>query len=168
MILLADGSLTHTLQTLTGFPVVVDCLETKQIPKQLAWNSLPDGVQNVSGEVLAQRQVLLRSGDPNNTPYVFALSWWNAATFDKYLQDKKKPIWKSLSEGRTEIYREIKRVFKGKNQQLEQFFGTEDVEFWGREYYFWHRGEILTMIYEVFSPELQRFLGPYQNKEITH
>lgn len=32
--------------------------------------------------------------------------------------------------------------------------------FWGRHYIFWHDSKPLTLIYEVFSPSLQRFLGP--------
>ena len=32
--------------------------------------------------------------------------------------------------------------------------------FWGRQYFFWHNDKPLTLIYEVFSPALQRLLGP--------
>jgi chorismate lyase len=32
--------------------------------------------------------------------------------------------------------------------------------FWGRQYFFWHNEKPLTLIYEVFSPALQRLLGP--------
>ena len=32
--------------------------------------------------------------------------------------------------------------------------------FWGRQYLFWHGQRPLTLIHEVFSPSLQRFLGP--------
>jgi chorismate lyase len=31
--------------------------------------------------------------------------------------------------------------------------------FWGRQYLFWHGGKPLTLIYEVFSTELERLLG---------
>ncbi len=32
--------------------------------------------------------------------------------------------------------------------------------YWGRQYVFWHGRRPLTLIHEVFSPTLQRFLGP--------
>lgn len=32
--------------------------------------------------------------------------------------------------------------------------------FWGRQYLFWRDGRPLTLIYEVFSPALEEFLGP--------
>lgn len=32
--------------------------------------------------------------------------------------------------------------------------------FWGRQYLFWRGGKPLTLIYEVFSTELQALLGP--------
>ena len=35
-----------------------------------------------------------------------------------------------------------------------------DGPFWGRQYVFWHGGKPLTVIYEVFSPRLQEYLGP--------
>ena len=38
-------------------------------------------------------------------------------------------------------------------------FGEEG-PFWGRQYFFWHDNKPLTLIYEVFSPALQRLLGP--------
>ncbi|MHC5832457.1 MAG: chorismate pyruvate-lyase family protein, partial [Nostoc sp.] len=34
--------------------------------------------------------------------------------------------------------------------------------FWGRHYLFWHHGQPLTLIYEVFSPYLTKYLGSMQ------
>ena len=42
---------------------------------------------------------------------------------------------------------------------LRREFG-EQGPFWGRQYIFWHDSKPLTLIYEVFSPRLQRLLGP--------
>lgn len=42
-------------------------------------------------------------------------------------------------------------------------FGQEG-PFWGRSYVFWHDGRPLTIIYEVFSPRLQDYLGPWQTE----
>lgn len=37
--------------------------------------------------------------------------------------------------------------------------------FWGRQYLFWHADKPLTLIYEVFSTELQQFLGSPRQAE---
>lgn len=36
--------------------------------------------------------------------------------------------------------------------------------FWGRQYLFWSGQRPLTLIYEVFSPKLQRYLGPIKRE----
>eukprot|EP01023_Acetabularia_acetabulum_P003092 TRINITY_DN11327_c0_g1_i1.p4 TRINITY_DN11327_c0_g1~~TRINITY_DN11327_c0_g1_i1.p4 ORF type:complete len:149 (-),score=9.39 TRINITY_DN11327_c0_g1_i1:950-1396(-) len=122
----------------------------------------PKAAQQMPGKSILQRQVLLRSPDPRGIVYVYASSWWNASTVNDYLTDKDQPIWISLSKEKTEIYREVQLVFCGTNKQLEEYFGVQD-KFWGRQYIFWHRGQILTVLYEVFSSKLQQYLGPYQD-----
>lgn len=51
------------------------------------------------------------------------------------------------------------QVELGYNPQLEEYFGCPG-PFWGRQYYFWHGGAPLTLIYEVFSNKLAEYLGP--------
>ena len=46
---------------------------------------------------------------------------------------------------------------------LEQAF-NESGPFWGRHYLFWHHGQPLTLIYEVFSPYLRNYLGPMEGE----
>jgi chorismate lyase len=101
-------------------------------------------------------QVLLKCGQ---VPLVYASSWWNSTAIDEFLKDKSQPIWVSLSQGHTEIYRDIKTVYKGHNKELEGLLGCKG-PFWGREYYFWHKGKPLCMIFEAFSPKLSQYLGP--------
>lgn len=55
------------------------------------------------------------------------------------------------------------QVQLGHNPQLEQVFGCEG-PFWGRQYFFWHKGTPLTLIHEVFSNNLQNRL---QHPDIT-
>lgn len=102
--------------------------------------------------------MLLRSGDGLQTPYVYAASWWNSTTVDEYLKDKAQPIWVSLSQGHVELYREIQQVYCGHSQQLEKLLNCQG-PFWGRQYFFWHNGAPLTLIYEVFSNKLEAYLG---------
>ena len=86
--LLSDGSVTRHLQLMTGLPVSVDCLEMRGLGDQR--EGLPPGAAAVPGPLL-QRQVLLRLPDPlgehpQGRAYVYAASWWNAATVDSYLR----------------------------------------------------------------------------------
>ena len=53
----------------------------------------------------------------------------------------------------------IAGVYRGHNKELEAAFGHPG-PFWGRHYIFWHGGEPMTLIYEVFSPHLSKYLGP--------
>lgn len=55
--------------------------------------------------------------------------------------------------------REVQIVYHGNNSELEHLLGSKG-PFWGRQYFFWHNGKPLTLIYEVFSSSLEKFLGP--------
>ncbi len=50
-------------------------------------------------------------------------------------------------------------VYRGTSPELEAAFGHKG-PFWGRHYFFWREGAPLTLIYEVFSPQLEAYLGP--------
>jgi chorismate--pyruvate lyase len=74
-------------------------------------------------------------------------------------QDRSQPIWVSLSRGQVELHRDIQTVFAGSAAPLEQHLGPGQ-PLWGRQYLFWHNGRPLTLIHEVFSRRLERYLGP--------
>lgn len=159
VMLLSDGSVTRHLQLLTNQRVQVECLEMKNIGEERS--GLPAATGQLEGP-LVQRQVLLHIPGPHSKAYVYATSWWNAATVDEYLTDRNQPIWVSLSQGRTELYRDILQLELGHCPYLEGRFQATG-PFWGRQYLFWHGGKPLTLIYEVFSPALEEFLGsPHQ------
>ena len=65
----------------------------------------------------------------------------------------------SLARLRTELYRDVQGIYFGECPALEAAFDQKG-PFWGRHYLFWHHGKPLTLIYEVFSPYLTRYLGP--------
>jgi chorismate-pyruvate lyase len=50
------------------------------------------------------------------------------------------------------------QVSLGHSAALEAHFGCPG-PFWGRTYFFWHDGAPLTLIHEVFSNSLERYLG---------
>jgi len=114
----------------------------------------------------------------------YAVSWWNESMVQQHLQDAQLPIWVSLAQRKTETFREVlgkpavfgqdseptasvpstKRVrfaevYRGSSPELEKEFGHKG-PFWGRHYFFWREGCPLTLISEVFSPQLVLYLGP--------
>lgn len=154
ILLLGDGSPTRHLQLLTRERTEVDVIDMSLIGMEL--DEAPDIIRVVPGPRL-RRQVWLRTASGQRLAY--ATSWWEASHVDEYLQNRSLPIWASLARLRTELYRDVQGLYYGHSPALERAFGQQG-PFWGRHYLFWHHGSPLTLIYEVFSPYLTRYLGP--------
>ncbi len=157
MFLLGDGSPTHNLRLLTGETVQVDILDNSEIG--LDNDGAPEELAEIPGPRL-RRQVWLRTASGLRLSY--AVSWWQASEIDQYLADPSLPIGVSLSQTRREVYRDIRALLLGNNSHLEQAFQLPG-PFWGRYYLFWHNGQPFSLIYEVYSPELTRYLGPVRS-----
>lgn len=153
MLLLGDGSPTRHLQLLTGEATEVDVIDMSLIG--MNEDHAPELIQAIPGPRL-RRQVWLRTASGQRLAY--ATSWWEASHVDEYLENRSLPIWASLAKLRTELYRDVQGVYYGHSSALEIAFG-ETAPFWGRHYLFWHHGQPLTLIYEVFSPYLRKYLG---------
>lgn len=160
MLLLGDGSPTHLLQLLTGERTEVDVIDMSLIGKKD--DGAPDEIEAIS-EPRLRRQVWLRTESGQRLAY--AASWWNASNVDDYLQNRSVPVWRSLSTLHTELYRDVRGICYGYCPALELEFG-EKAPFWGRYYIFWHDRQPLTLIYEVFSPYLQKYLGEMSKKSV--
>jgi chorismate lyase len=156
ILLLGDGSPTRHLQLLTGEPTEVDVIDMSLIG--MSSDEAPEQIQVIPGPRL-RRQVWLRTSSGQRLAY--ATSWWEASHVDEYLQNRSLPIWASLVRLRTELYRDVQGLCYGHSAALESAFDQQG-PFWGRHYLFWHHGQPLTLIYEVFSPYLTRYLGPMQ------
>lgn len=156
MLLLGDGSPTRQVQMLTGEPTEVDVIDMSAIALDL--DGAPDVIQAIPGPRL-RRQVWVRTASGQRLLY--ATSWWEASHVDEYLQNRSIPIWASLTQLRTELYRDVQGIHYGNNEALEAGFQQKG-PFWGRHYLFWHNGQPLTLIYEVFSPYLTKYLGAMQ------
>jgi chorismate lyase len=156
LLLLGDGSPTRHLQLLTGEPTEVDVIDMSLI--DMDSDAAPNLIQKVPGPRL-RRQVWLRNSSGKRLGY--ATSWWEASHVDEFLQNRSLPIWSSLAKIRTELYRDIQGIYYGHSDALESGF-DEAGPFWGRHYLFWHHGQPLTLIYEVFSPYLTKYLGNTQ------
>jgi len=155
VILLSDGSVTRHLQLLTGLAVRTECREMRPIGRDL--RGLPPEVGAIEGPLL-QRQVFLRH-PVSGEPLLYAASWWNAETAGEVLKDAELPMWVSLEEQRRGLYRDLQEVCLGDSEFLESAFGAWG-PLWGRSYTFYLDGAPLTVVYEVFSPGLDAFLGP--------
>jgi chorismate lyase len=153
ILLLGDGSPTRHLKLLTGELIQVDVIDMSPIGFIL--DDAPPQIEKIDGPRL-RRQVWLRTASGQRLAY--AASWWDANHVDEYLRNRSLPIWDSLSHLHTELYRDIQGIYYGNSQALELGFG-ETGPFWGRHYLFWHDNKPLTLIYEVFSPYLQKYLG---------
>ena len=152
--MLGDGSPTRHLQLLTREPTEVDVIDMSLVGTE--GDAAPKQIEQVPGPHL-RRQVWLRTASGQRLAY--ATSWWEASHVDEYLENRELPIWASLAKLRTELYRDIQGIYFGESVALEAAFEQKG-PFWGRHYLFWHHGEPLTLIYEVFSPYLIRYLGP--------
>ncbi|MBD2088639.1 chorismate lyase [Microcoleus sp. FACHB-1515] len=156
MMLLGDGSPTRYLQLLTGEPTEVDVIDMSLIGDDL--DGAPTSIEAIPAPRL-RRQAWLRTASGQRLAY--ATSWWEASHVDEYLQNRSLPIWASLARLRTELYRDVQGLYYGHSPALEAAFEQKG-PFWGRHYLFWHHGQPLTVIYEVFSPYLQKYLGAMQ------
>lgn len=153
LLLLGDGSPTRHVQLLTGEPTEVDVIDMSAIGMNT--DNAPAMMQMLPGPRV-RRQVWVRTASGQRLYY--AASWWEASHVDEYLQNKSLPIWASLARLRTELYRDVQGIYYGNSEALESGF-QEKGPFWGRHYLFWHHGQPLTLIYEVFSPFLTKYLG---------
>ena len=155
LLLLGDGRPTRHLQLLTGLPVEVDLIAMEREPA--AGPEAPAEVAELERPLL-RRQVWLRCGQQT---LAWAESWWNQAEAEQHLRQREQPIWRSLTAGRTELYREVDGLAQVQAPWLAERFGAAG-PFWSRHYRFFRSGRELTVIREVFSPALERWLGPAQ------
>ncbi len=159
LMLLGDGSPTRHLRLLTGEPVAVDLIAME--PEQHEHPGAPAEVDELQPPLL-RRQVWLTCG---GITLAWAESWWNQETANVHLRDRNQPIWRSLTQGRSELFREVDGLALVDADWLEQAFGHRG-PFWSRHYRFFRKGEALTVIREVFSPHLETWLGPTLRHEL--
>ncbi|MEB3242792.1 MAG: chorismate lyase [Cyanobacteriota bacterium] len=154
LLLLGDGSPTRHLRLLSGAPLKVELIAME--PEEGAPDpTLPAEVAELSPPLL-RRQVWLTCGGES---LGWAESWWNQAQAADCLRNRRQPIWSSLTEGRTELFREVDGLALVEADWLRERFQRPG-PFWSRHYRFFRQGQELTVIREVFSPALERWLGP--------
>ena len=152
LMLLGDGSPTRHLNLLTGEEVKIELIGMEAEPNLK--NNAPLEVLELNPPLI-KRQVWLLCGTKT---LAWAESWWNKAEADHHLKNKNEPIWQSLSKGRSELFREVDGLALVEAPWLEKRFQTNG-PFWSRHYRFFRHKTELTVIREVFSPELELWLG---------
>jgi chorismate lyase len=154
MFLLGDGAPTRHLQLLTQTEIVVDVV---------AMTAIADDNDNAPSTIEAiptprtRRQIWLRSAKTGEI-FSHATSWWQTSKVEQHLSNPSLPIWASLNQKHTELYRDLQGVYQGYSPGLVETFGQPG-PYWGRHYLLWHGGQPLTMIYEVYSPAIAKYLG---------
>lgn len=153
LMLLGDGSPTRHLQLLTNHETKIklitmqtDPLFNKEGPREI----------NQLKEPLIRRQVWIRNQNKN---LAWAESWWNSEQVSQNLKAKEEPIWKNLTQDRSELFREVDSISIVNSNWLEEEFCFEG-PFWSRNYRFFRNKKPLTIIREVFNPLLETWLGP--------
>ncbi len=155
LMLLGDGSPTRHLQLLTGAPLTIELIAMEAETSGSMASDAPAEVAELSPPLL-RRQVWLNCGGES---LGWAESWWNQEQAEACLRNRQQPIWSSLTEGRTELFREVDGLALVQARWLEERFGRPG-PYWSRHYRFFRQGRELTVIREVFSPSLERWLGP--------
>lgn len=152
LMLLGDGGPTRHLQLLSGHPVSVEVIA--MAPQPLVEPSDPEQVRELEPPLLRRQVWLVCAGET----LAWAESWWNSHQAEIYLRDRLRPIWASLTAGRAELFREVDGLGQVEAEWLRQRFGLPG-PYWSRHYRFFRAGRELTVIREVFSPAIQRWLG---------
>tara|TARA_Y100001968_G_scaffold332505_1_gene390905 strand:- start:1260 stop:1847 length:588 start_codon:yes stop_codon:yes gene_type:complete len=157
IMLLGDGSPTRHLQLLTGHDVEIELIGMSSVSKNES--ATPKEVLELKTPLI-KRQVWLNC---NNITLAWAESWWNEEQAKLQLKNKNQPIWKSLTQGRYELFREVDGLALVNESWLEKKFNIKG-PFWSRHYRFFRQNEALTVIREVFNPKLELWLGETERK----
>ena len=160
LMLLGDGSPTRHLQLLTNQETKIKLISMQLDP--LSTQEGPTELNQLNGPLI-RRQVWIKS---NNKNLAWAESWWNADQVGENLKAKEEPIWKNLTQDRSELFREVDRISLVNAKWLEDQFCFKG-PFWSRNYRFFRDKKPLTIIREVFNPNLETLLGYSGIKEFT-
>ena len=167
VLLLGDGSLTRTFGLLTGSPTVVTVLDTSTVTVTPV--DAPPEVNDLVAPIM-RRCVWLQNERGERLAY--AVSWWGESDYARLMPEPHLPIGTSLGTAAMEVLRRIHCVWRCNRpspgslgdemwQSLCQVGTAVDdaIDVWGRTYSLVSGGRTVTVICEVFSPHLSRFIG---------
>ena len=150
--LLGDGSPTRHLQLLTKKETKIELIRMNEDN-----HSNDEGPKEIHQlkKPLIKRQVWIKN---NEKKLAWAESWWNVSQVKVNLINKKEPIWKNLTQDRSELFREIDTIGLVNANWLEKEFSCK-APFWSRNYRFFRNRKPLTIIKEVFNPYIEKWIG---------
>ena len=151
--LLGDGSPTRHLQLLTNQETKIKLISMQE--DHLCNTEGPNEIYQLEAPLI-RRQVWIRNQNKN---LAWAESWWNSMQVSENLKAKEEPIWKNLTQDRSELFREVDTISIVNSNWLEEKFCFTG-PFWSRNYRFFRNKKPLTIIREVFNPQLETWLGP--------
>nr|YP_009244310.1 hypothetical protein Gvag_097 [Gelidium vagum]AMK96552.1 hypothetical protein Gvag_097 [Gelidium vagum] len=137
LILTSDGSFTQNLNSITNKIINVHIQEQY--------------IQDYINTKLIVRQVWLQ--DTDNNKLTFAQSLWYINKYSNICLSNNIPVGQLFLESGMDIYRSIEEIYCGHSRYLEDHFNSKDT-IWGRKYKIYHRGKVLTIIYEFFSSHI--------------
>lgn len=158
LLLLGDGLTTRTLAALTQEPIQAHLLDTGRVELLAEQSAAPQSMQRLTkdlarlGSPLLRRRVWL-CGATSQQPLLYATSWWNSDHLAQYLPHPDLPIGQNLIQEKLETFREVRRLYYGEAEPVARLLNCPG-PFWARHYLLLHRGQPLTVIYEVFSSRL--------------
>jgi len=142
--LLGDGSPTRHLQLLTNQETKIKLISMQVDP--LFIEEGPKELNQLNGPLI-RRQVWIKN---NNKNLAWAESWWNEEQVNENLKAKEDPIWKNLTQDRSELFREVDRISLVNSNWLEDQFCCKG-PFWSRNYrFFWSFNNICNIIIFYF------------------
>nr|YP_009244691.1 hypothetical protein Ppul_088 [Pyropia pulchra]AMK96933.1 hypothetical protein Ppul_088 [Pyropia pulchra] len=143
VILLGDGSFTRHCQIITYGDIVIDHISTSIYSKR-----------QDSSQSYVNRKVWI--GNNLKNKLIFASSWWNTDKYEAIYKYPSKAIGSVFIQSELDCYRDIHGIFLGYSLELESLFLVSG-PFWGRYYTLFHKGKPISIIYEIFSPLLEKF-----------
>ena len=161
IMLLGDGSPTRHLQLLTKQETKIKLIAMELDP--LSGSEGPKEINQLENPLI-RRQVWIKS---KHKTLAWAESWWNIGQVNQNLTSKEEPIWKNLTRDRSELFREVDDISIVYSKALEEEFNIAG-PYWCRNYRFFRNKKPLTIIREVFNPQIEEWLGKSGMKEFLY
>ncbi len=154
LLLLGDGYTTRNLQLLIGDTITPHVIES--VATQSDTEAAPPELHHLGSDLIRRRVWLSPTHKP--IPLLYAISWWDPIQMDQYFANPDLPIGQSLAQSQLEIFRDICSLYVGYSPFCTRLF-QKPGPFWARHYLLRHQQKPLTLIYEVFSPDLAAYLN---------
>mmetsp|Transcript_4469 Transcript_4469/g.13554 ORF Transcript_4469/g.13554 Transcript_4469/m.13554 type:complete len:229 (+) Transcript_4469:143-829(+) len=154
-VIASDGHPVQHLKLLTRGDVRLNLVEVRDLDDDD--DVIPEFAKDVPRPALQRKIELIDSSDD---VLLYATSWWNASIYHDLIDGYEDlPVWGIFARTQYEVARRIERFHFGYSEEFERKFRCKG-PFYAREYSFKRERTPMMKVYEVFSPKLERYLGP--------